>query len=80
MAVVAFLVMVYALYSKYVLGGAVPGWTSIILSTLFLCGIQLLGIGVIGEYISRIAANVRNRPLYYINENNISETDEPTEL
>ncbi len=75
-AAIAFIVMVYALYSKYILGSAVPGWTSIILSTLFLGGIQLLGIGVIGEYISRIAANVRNRPLYFINKNNISGRDE----
>ena len=79
-AAVAFLVMIYALYSKYIMGSAVPGWTSIILSTLFLGGIQLLGIGVIGEYISRIATNVRNRPLYFINENNIAETDESPEL
>jgi polyisoprenyl-phosphate glycosyltransferase len=76
-AFIAFIVMIYALYSKYILGNTVPGWTSIIISTLFLGGIQLLGIGIIGEYISRIAANVRNRPLYFINKNNISDPDQP---
>jgi dolichol-phosphate mannosyltransferase len=74
-AAIAFVVMIYALYSKYIMGSAVPGWTSIIISTLFLGGIQLLSIGVIGEYISRIAANVRNRPLYFINKNNIQDKD-----
>jgi dolichol-phosphate mannosyltransferase len=74
-AVVAFVVMIYALYSKYITGSAVPGWTSIIISILFLGGIQLISLGVIGEYISRIAANVRNRPLYFINKNNISDSE-----
>ncbi|MEI6852700.1 MAG: glycosyltransferase family 2 protein [Bacteroidota bacterium] len=78
-AIIAFVVMIYALYSKYIMGSAVPGWTSIIISTLFLGGIQLLSIGVIGEYISRIAANVRNRPLYFVNRNNIIDTDKSGE-
>ena len=65
-ALIAFGVMIYAIYSKYIIGTAVPGWTSIIISTLFIGGVQLIGIGIIGEYISRIASNVRNRPLYII--------------
>lgn len=71
-ALVAFVVGIYSLYSKLVLGGAVPGWTSIMISLLFLGGVQLISIGIIGEYISRIGANVRNRPLYIINHSNIS--------
>jgi len=77
-ALVAFIVMMYTLYSKYIMQSAVPGWTSIIISTLFLGGIQLLSIGIIGEYIGRIASNVRNRPLYFINKNNVSGQDEHT--
>jgi dolichol-phosphate mannosyltransferase len=41
------------------------------ISLLFLGGVQLIGIGIIGEYISRIASNVRNRPLYIVNKKNI---------
>jgi polyisoprenyl-phosphate glycosyltransferase len=38
---------------------------------LFLGGIQLIGIGIIGEYISRMSANLRNRPLYIIRDSDI---------
>lgn len=69
---IAFLVMLYALHSHFILGDAVPGWTSLILSILFLGGIQLITIGIIGEYISRISNNVRNRPLYIISDTNVS--------
>jgi dolichol-phosphate mannosyltransferase len=66
-----FIMLLYALYSKFISQDSVPGWTSIIISVLFLGGIQLLSLGIIGEYISRIIANVRNRPLYIIDECNI---------
>jgi dolichol-phosphate mannosyltransferase len=38
------------------------------LVVLFLGGVQLICIGIIGEYISRMSANVRNRPLYVVRE------------
>jgi dolichol-phosphate mannosyltransferase len=69
---IAFLMTVYALYSRFVSKDYVPGWTSLMLTVLFLGGIQLIGIGIIGEYISRISANVRNRPLYIIDDTNIN--------
>lgn len=68
---IAFLVGLYALYSRFISGHYVEGWTSIIISVLFLGGIQLISIGIIGEYISRLSSNVRNRPLYIINDTNI---------
>jgi len=67
----SFLVMLYALYSKYIKEDFVKGWPSTILSILFIGGIQLIGIGIIGEYISRINNNVRNRPLYLIKKSNL---------
>ncbi|MGV3503313.1 MAG: glycosyltransferase family 2 protein [Adhaeribacter sp.] len=67
----AFLVMLYTIYARFVSKDYVPGWSSIMLSVLFLGGVQLISIGIIGEYISRLSDNVRNRPLYIINETNI---------
>ncbi len=60
------LVIIYALISHFFLERTITGWTSIIISTMFIGGIQLFSIGIIGEYISRINTNTRNRPLYFI--------------
>lgn len=66
----AFIMILYALYARFISKEYVQGWTSLMLAILFLGGVQLLSIGIIGEYISRLSANVRNRPLYVINEKN----------
>src|SRR5690242_17339983 len=71
--IISFLLMLYALYSRFVTKEFVAGWTSLMLVVLFIGGIQLLSIGIIGEYISRISANVRNRPLYIVEDTNIKE-------
>ena len=63
---VAFLMLLYALYGKLISQSTVDGWASIIVSILFLGGVQLLTIGIIGEYIGRLSQNVKNRPLYLV--------------
>ncbi len=68
---IAFLMILYALYSRFISKDYVPGWTSLMLAVLFVGGVQLICIGIIGEYISRLSTNVRNRPLYIVNETNI---------
>ncbi len=68
---IAFLLMIYALVSRFVWKDFQPGWTSTILSILFIGGIQLIAIGIIGEYIKRIADNVRDRPIYIIRDSNV---------
>jgi dolichol-phosphate mannosyltransferase len=68
---IAFFMILYALYSRFITRDYVAGWTSLMLAVLFLGGIQLIGIGIIGEYISRMSANVKNRPLYVIRETNL---------
>lgn len=68
---IAFLIMLYALYSRFILKDYVPGWTSLILSIMFIGGVQLICVGIIGEYISRLGDNVRKRPLYVVRESNV---------
>lgn len=76
MSFVSFLLMLYALYSRFVLKVYEPGWTSLMLSVLFIGGIQLVSIGIIGEYIGRISNNVKQRPLYLIKEKTNQDTEE----
>lgn len=69
----AFIVTLYALYSRFILKDYVQGWTSLMISLLFIGGVQMIAIGIIGEYLSRINSNIRNRPLYIIRDSNIEE-------
>lgn len=47
---------------------AVPGWTSVILAVLFMGGVQLVSIGVLGAYIGRVFYETKRRPLYFVAE------------
>jgi len=69
----SFFMIVYAMYGKYISHDIEPGWTSLMMAISFIGGVQLIGIGIIGEYISRMSANIRKRPLYIINESNINQ-------
>jgi len=68
---IAFTIMLYALYIRFFHNDYVQGWTSMIISIMFIGGIQLICVGIIGEYISRISTNIRQRPLYITNKTNI---------
>ena len=68
----AFLYTIYALFMKLYYETAIPGWTSILLSVLFLGGIQLISLGLIGEYLGKMFIETKNRPNYVIKEKSIS--------
>jgi dolichol-phosphate mannosyltransferase len=65
---VAFTLGFYFVILKLTIGIPVPGWTSLVVIILFLGGIQLFAIGVVGEYISRIYDEVRQRPLCVVSD------------
>jgi glycosyltransferase involved in cell wall biosynthesis len=63
----------YAIVGK-ILGANVTGWTSLILSVWFIGGVQLLSLGLIGEYIGKIYKEVKQRPLFVI-EKDLTATE-----
>ncbi|MDR2045347.1 MAG: glycosyltransferase family 2 protein [Clostridium sp.] len=68
------LASVYAFFS-YFTGKVVPGWTSLILSIWFFGGLQLLAIGMVGQYIGKIYMEVKRRPRYNIEKVLTEEAD-----
>ncbi|SMC82338.1 glycosyltransferase family 2 protein [Sporomusa malonica] len=56
----------HVLYIRLFTSEAVPGWATITASILLLGGLQLAGIGIIGEYVGRIFEEVKQRPLYWL--------------
>ena len=62
----SFLFGFYVLINKLVFGAHVEGWTSVMLAVLLLGGVQLVMIGVLGEYLWRVLDEARDRPLYII--------------
>jgi dolichol-phosphate mannosyltransferase len=64
----SFLGIIAALFVKFFTDFAITGWTSVMVTVLFIGGIQLIAIGIIGEYLARIGDDVKKRPLYVIAE------------
>ena len=57
----AYLTLAYLFY-----GNAVSGWTTIVVSLLFFLGVQMISLGIMGEYVARIFEEVKGRPLYVV--------------
>ncbi|MGI6448810.1 MAG: glycosyltransferase family 2 protein [Desulfitobacteriia bacterium] len=66
----AFCYMLLIIFKTVVYGEAVQGYPSLMVIILFLGGIQLLSLGIIGEYIGRIFNETKRRPLYFVDEYN----------
>ena len=66
MGLISMVLLGHVLYEKFVDEDIVPGWATTMVSILFLGGIQLVGIGILGEYIGRIFEEIKHRPLYLV--------------
>ncbi|MBI2734727.1 MAG: glycosyltransferase family 2 protein [Aquabacterium sp.] len=66
MALMAFLYGSVVIVDYLIYGNKVSGWTTIIVLLSFFVGIQLIGLGILGEYIARIFEEVKSRPLYVV--------------
>ncbi|GIW62783.1 MAG: glycosyl transferase [Patescibacteria group bacterium] len=68
-AFLGFIGIVYAVIGKFVFSHYwVTGWTALFVSIMFMGGVQLIAIGIIGEYVGKIYKEVQQRPLYLIKE------------
>ena len=59
---------VWALFVRLFTDNAVPGWASIVIPLFLLSGVQLLSLGVIGEYLAKVFMETKRRPLYFVEE------------
>jgi dolichol-phosphate mannosyltransferase len=58
----------YSLYAYFFTERTIPGWTSLLVTILFLGGVQLISIGFLGEYLLRVYNETKRRPLYIIKD------------
>ncbi|HHV65678.1 MAG TPA: glycosyltransferase family 2 protein [Peptococcaceae bacterium] len=69
-SICAFCYMMFIIFKTIIYGEPVQGYPSLMVIILFLGGIQLLSLGIIGEYIGRIFNETKRRPLYFVDEYN----------
>ena len=70
---------IYAMFlvgRTLILGRDVPGYASIMVTVLFLGGLQLVSLGILGEYLGRVYAEVKKRPLYIVSQSFGFQKDE----
>ena len=65
--------MLVALFAQFS-GHTIPGWASVFVAVLFLGAIQLLCLGLLGEYVGRLYAEAQHRPLYYVASDSADRT------
>lgn len=67
-AAFSFLITLWALFERFFGTGVVPGWASTVVPLYFLGGVQILCLGVIGEYVGKIYLETKRRPRYLVDE------------
>ncbi len=73
MSILAVIYAAYALWARLFAGTVITGWTSLLISVLLIGGIQLLMLGIIGEYLGRGLIEIKSRPAYVLREHNLSD-------
>ena len=65
---ISLILMFYIVYVRFFTDVWVTGWAGLALIILFMGGIQLICMGIIGEYLAKVFIESKNRPLYFIDE------------
>lgn len=76
-AFIALLGIIYALLLRLFTNIWVEGWTALFIAVLFIGGVQLISVGILGEYIGRIYTEIKRRPLYVVQESVGFEASDP---
>ncbi|AYF09359.1 MULTISPECIES: glycosyltransferase family 2 protein [Bacillus] len=76
---ISIIVLLYTITVKIIGSGTQTGWASIMVAITFFSGIQLLGLGIVGQYIARIYDESKNRPIYIVKETINIEQEETTQ-
>ncbi|MDO4364700.1 MAG: glycosyltransferase family 2 protein [Clostridia bacterium] len=74
-AFVSVIYLILVIIKRLAFGVDVPGYASIVVLILFLGGLQLMSIGIVGEYLSKVYDQTKNRPIYILKEH-LDETEE----
>ena len=69
----SFLALAVIIIRRLIFGDPVAGWASTVVIILFIGGIQLLSIGILGLYLSKLYLEAKNRPIYLLDETNIKD-------
>jgi len=79
MCLIAAVAIVFVIVRQIVYGGSAFGWPSMVCITIFLGGIQLLCIGILGSYLAKTYLEVKKRPIYICKETNLERKKEPND-
>jgi len=73
LAILAFIYGIYAIFAKIFTDKAISGWTSVLAGVLFIGGVQMIMIGILGEYIGKLFIESKKRPNYIIKDSSLAK-------
>ena len=78
LALIAFVYGLQIVYETLVYGEKVPGYPSLFVGIMVLGGVQLIMLGVLGEYIGKILEEIKGRPVYFVAEHDVKLREDAT--
>ena len=75
LATIAFLFGLSILWETWTTGKSVPGYPSLVIGLMTIGGVQLIMIGIVGEYIGKILSELKARPIYFVAEHTVKSVD-----
>jgi hypothetical protein len=76
MATLALIFGVQILIETFIYGESVPGYPSVVIGLMVLGGVQLIMIGIMGEYIGKILSELKGRPVYFVAEHSLKSGED----